>query len=332
MNNSGLLSYLFYENGNIKYDYISPKNRFGFIYNNSTPYLSNSIGKSFVSYILGHAICEGKIAGINTKVNDWPLIKDTLYHNQSLLNLINMAANDNNYVDDTKGMKSSGRWYNIHSIKSFAERELKGSKQSSNFNRKYNYNGLLTNIIMNYIVHKTDYEFEALLNRVFQEKVKIKHSIKVFYQKYPREDDGKIIRNSSLELTPEMGTAYYMFYATRYDFLRVAKSMLDDWNEDNCVGKYLKTVYKNRISKQLPSFLTSNPKKTEFYPSSYGGQFHFDYFKMKNRKILGMDGYGGQSILIDFDNSRIVVVNTVHNDYDWKALVYDVIKNGDIIR
>ena len=45
-----------------------------------------------------------------------------------------------------------------------------------------------------------------------------------------------------------------------------------------------------------------------------------------------MDGYGGQSILIDFDNSRIVVVNTVHNDYDWKALVYDVIKNGDIIR
>ena len=128
--------------------------------------------KVLFSYILGHAICEGKIAGINTKVNDWPLIKDTLYHNQSLLNLINMAANDNNYVDDTKGMKSSGRWYNIHSIKSFAERELKGSKQSSNFNRKYNYNGLLTNIIMNYIVHKTDYEFEALLNRVFKKKLK----------------------------------------------------------------------------------------------------------------------------------------------------------------
>ena len=162
MNNSGLLSYLFYEKGNIRYDYISPKNRIGFIYNNSTPYLSNSIGKSFVSYILGHAICEGKIAGINTKVNDWPLIKDTLYYNQSLLNLINMAANDDNYVDDMKGMKSSGRWYNIHSIKSFAERELKGSKQSSNFNRKYNYNGFLTNIIMNYIVHKTDYKFEEL--------------------------------------------------------------------------------------------------------------------------------------------------------------------------
>ena len=30
------------------------------------------------------------------------------------------------------------------------------------------------------------------------------------------------------------------FRATRYDYLRIAKAMLDDWQNDTCVGKYLK--------------------------------------------------------------------------------------------
>ena len=40
-----------------------------------------------------------------------------------------------------------------------------------------------------------------------------------------------------------------MFFATRYDYLRIAKAMLDDWQNDTCVGKYLKTIFENRISK-----------------------------------------------------------------------------------
>ena len=40
-----------------------------------------------------------------------------------------------------------------------------------------------------------------------------------------------------------------MFFATRYDYLRIAKSILDDWQNDTCMGKYLKTIYKNRIPK-----------------------------------------------------------------------------------
>jgi hypothetical protein len=40
----------------------------------------------------------------------------------------------------------------------------------------------------------------------------------------------------------------FMFYATRYDYLRIAKAMLDDWQNDTCVGKYLKTIFENRIS------------------------------------------------------------------------------------
>ena len=31
------------------------------------------------SYILGHAICEGYIDGVDTKLNDWPILKNSLY-------------------------------------------------------------------------------------------------------------------------------------------------------------------------------------------------------------------------------------------------------------
>jgi len=46
-----------------------------------------------------------------------------------------------------------------------------------------------------------------------------------------------------------------------------------------------------------------------------------------------MGGYGGQAILIDMENSRIVVINSLHynNDkyrYNFKKLLIDPIKNG----
>ena len=55
-----------------------------------------------------------------------------------------------------------------------------------------------------------------------------------------------------------------------------------------------------------------------------------NYKGMANRNIIGMDGYGGQSILIDMDNSRIVVVNATSTNYDWYELVYQPIKTGKL--
>ena len=41
-----------------------------------------------------------------------------------------------------------------------------------------------------------------------------------------------------------------------------------------------------------------------------------------------MDGYGGQSILIDFDKGRIVSTMSIDLNYNWKKIVYDPIKKG----
>ena len=95
---TALLSYLRFEDGQITVDKMSPKDRFGKFFNNETKLRSMSVGKTMTSYVAGHAICEGYIGSINSKLNDWPLIENTLYYDQEFINLLNMQAGDNKYV------------------------------------------------------------------------------------------------------------------------------------------------------------------------------------------------------------------------------------------
>jgi hypothetical protein len=67
MNSTSLLSYLYYEKDRLVYDEITPKKRLGKLYKNNTPWISNSVGKSIVSYLIGNAICEGYIESIDVK-------------------------------------------------------------------------------------------------------------------------------------------------------------------------------------------------------------------------------------------------------------------------
>jgi hypothetical protein len=99
--------------------------------------------------------------------------------------------------------------------------------------------------------------------------------------------------------------------------------MLDDWNNDTCVGKYLKTVYERKINKGSKDF---KPKYVAKYSKKYGGQFHFNIVGLEKRAILGMDGYGGQQILIDFDKQRIIVLHSVDRHYNWSKIVYKKLK------
>jgi len=307
-----ILSYLYFQDDQIVIDEITPKDRFGIVFKDDTKWASMSMGKSLVSYVAGHAICEGYIDGIDAKINDWPLIENTLYHNQKLIDLLNMSAGDQKHVDSNRGLIKTGRWYNVHPISSFAFDELDNTVKAKS---KYNYNGLVTNIIMNYVIHKAGSDFQKLLNQIFQEKAKVKNS--VFFFK---------IKNIPNEFGPGRGS----FFASRYDYLRIAKAIMDDYQNDTCVGKYLKEIYKRRIPKKLSQdLLEPHFNRT----SSYGGQFHLDYPGLKKRIVFGMGGYGGQAILIDVENSRIVVLNSLHYNYtkykyNVKKLLIDPIKNG----
>ena len=301
MQKKPLLSYLFFEDGKIVIDEITPKDKFGEFVNNTTKLRSNSMGKSLVSYVAGHAICAGYIDSVESKIDDWPLLKGTLYDRQKLIDILNMKAGDQKYVYNSEfletGTEADSKAIGFYMVM------MQGKKKSK---PRYNYNAINTNLIFNYIQYKSKDKFKKLLNDIFQKKVRIKDSVYFFKAAGPNSQ----------------------FFATRYDYLRISKAILDDWQNDTCVGKYLKTIYKNRIKKNRPH---RSKFRVEQATTSYGGQFHLDIMGMKNRKILGMGGYGGQQILIDVEKSRIVVLNSVHinrkkYNYNWKKMVYDVIK------
>ena len=181
----------------------------------------------------------------------------------------------------------------------------------------YNYSALTTNVIMNYVIFKTGDDWEKLLHKVFNEHVKVKHNV-YFHQTVPR-----YMPNSTIPY-PTKGSGRYSFYATRYDYLRIAKTIMDDWNNNTCAGKYLKTIYERRISKNITGY--KQAASVAGRTKKYGGQFHFDLDGLKERKILGMDGMAGQQIIIDFEKKRIIVVNTLDQHYNWKKIVYKNIK------
>jgi hypothetical protein len=300
---TALLSYLIYEKGKIVVDEITPKERFGELFNNQSKLHSQSAGKSITSYIVGHAICDGYISSIDAKIDDWPAAKNTLYDNQKIIDLLNMNAGDHYYVTQN-GLINSNRWYNSYPVEDILQNEFRNSKKSTS---KHNYHGFLTNLLGTYVVHKTGDNFQILLNKVFQEKAQIEDSVFFLKQENATVNDK---------------TFWNQFYGNRYDYLRVSRAILNDWQQDTCVGKYLKSVYDNAI-----------PKNKRYssgfrlgYTEKYAGQFH-THFQGIHRPIVMMDGFGGQIFVIDFERERIIAIQAIHDNFNFKKLVFDVLND-----
>ena len=312
MQKTALLSYLLYEDGKIVIDEISPKDKFGKVFTNETKFQSQSVGKSFASYILGHAICKGYVDSIDSQLNDWPILKDTLYHNQKFIDLINMKAGDEKYFTEGMGntFANSSSQYSVtnRTISSVMKKELKDSKKSKN---KWSYNNLLPHLILNYLIFKTgEDDFQSLLDDIFRKKVGIE------YETILVMGEQATYSNKSTTST---------FLTTRYDYLRVARAMLQDWQNDTCEGKYLKSIFERKVKK---NYEYSDKKHAFTNTKSYGGFFHLEPSGMKKRHIFVMDGYGGQTLMIDFDTGRIVTTMAIHRDFNWMKIAHSVIKKG----
>ena len=316
-----LVSYLLFEDNKIKIDeHDLPSD----IKRNKGLMPSHSMGKSLVSYVTGYAICEGYIDNINVKLDDWSTVKGTLYEGQKLIDLLNMRAGDqkiigernfnsDNGIKDRTGKRSKN--VNVYPIKDIMKLDILQTTKKSK--PVYNYNALATNTIMNYTIFKVGDDYQQLLNKVFKEDAKVRNSVffsKTIRSRYSDQKKGEYGR--------------YSFYADRYDYLRIAKAIMDNWNNDTCVGKYLKTIYEQRINKNKKSYDgdRSGQFDVAMYTKKYGGQFHFNIIGLSKRKILGMSGFGGQNIVIDFEKERIIVVNSRDRHYNWKKIVLKKLK------
>jgi hypothetical protein len=165
------------------------------------------------------------------------------------------------------------------------------------------------------------------MKKVFQDKIKIGNEIA--YEKHGQT------RNISQIIHKYNGSpqtlASYSYYMTRLDFLRFAEAMMKDYQNETCVGNYLresqqqaKKWFKYRPTKENAQWYLHN------YSKKYGSQFYFDFKGLKKRNIIGTEGYNGQNILIDLDNSRIVVTNSAATGWNVKTYMLNVIKKGKL--
>ena len=117
---------------------------------------------------------------------------------------------------------------------------------------------------------------------------------------------------------------------TRMDFLRVAEAMMKDYQNQTCVGRYLKEAQQNAEPwGTVGDHLRDNSKLwINNYAQKYGYQFYFNFQGMSDRNIFGTEGYNGQNMLIDMDNSRIVVTNSAATAWDTRLFMLNVIKDG----
>ena len=334
LSNSAIFSYLYYDDGVIVYDALPPKGRFTVKLTDRSYFQSHSMGKSITSYILGHAICQGYISSINEEIYDWELMEDTLYFGQPLINLLTMTAGDSHVIDRGIFVNTGRNFHGNAPLKKAVEnpKELKGSKRNSR--RSYKYSNLTTDVIFNYIMHRTGSDFEKFIKEIYQDKIRIEHPVILAMnpiEGYSRD------RQPSMKTRIRQGAGVYGISATRYDYLRIAKAILDDWNNDTCVGKYLKEIHAKRVPTNFRNARWDSTDrrwgKVDFWnlSKSYAGQFYTDIKGLRNKTVLVMNGANGQQIAIDTDDNRIVVINAaMEKFYDTYKLGYEPIKYGRI--
>ena len=328
MKKGTIFSYLYYANDKMVYDVLPPKKRFNMTLNEESYFASNSMGKSVTSYLLGHAICEGYIGSPDEIINDWPLMESSLYFDQPLIRLLNMSAGDTNVIKKKSGLFTK-TGANIHNqpliVSTQNEDELKNTKPVSN--ASYSYSNLTSDVLFNYIAHRVGEDFDKFLSQFYQQKIGIKHPVYLELIKL------RFGAEFSIKNLTAQGAWRYGIHATRYDYLRIAKAILNDWKNDTCEGKYLKDLYQRAVPTGNTRNWNTSPGKSYRYFGSvskrYAGQFQTGFYGLHNKKVLGMIGADGQQIIINLDDSRIVVISAGQQGwYNTKSIAYDLIKSG----
>ena len=301
---TSLVSYMVYDKGKLLISELSPRERLGDLINERTLLYSMSLGKSLAGYMIGHAICQGHIESIEQSLSDWPLVADTFIADLTVRDVINAAMGNQRFMKNNESFRSGNGMSG--SLKDMIFSDLKGTKAGK---KRFEYGQLSALIALNYIAFKTGHEFLDFSNSVLRDHVHLSDTLFWVHAGAGQEKHGIIHPN---------------FNATRSDTLRIGIAILEDWNKNNCVGKFLKDVYANGVKK--------NPLRLNDlgwgYSREYAGFFHKKY-KTVDANVMGMDGYGGISMLINFDDNRIVYAHAVNRDYDHRKLIFRVIKGEE---
>ena len=277
-----LLSVLYFDGENVVVDKKSEKIK------NDTKLYSFSISKSFLSYILGNAICDGHIKSLDDKISKYvPEAKGTLYENSTFKELINMAAGDINFASRKAGSAKFFYAADIDQRKTTTKDYLLSSSGIKISKKTFNYN----NFIADLVARAIDVSVPGGLKNLYQDFAnKSGTSSEIFYL---TDDNGWPLLHG-------------YFYANREDFLRLGIQISKDWNSNSCIGNYLNGIEKMKI------------KTDKDQNSDYSGYFWYD--QNNKSRHAQLRGHGGQRIHIDIEKGSVLIYHSITGDYDNKSI------------
>tara|TARA_R110000787_G_C13362608_1_gene440164 strand:- start:17 stop:1117 length:1101 start_codon:yes stop_codon:yes gene_type:complete len=277
-----LLSVLYFDGENVVVDKKSEKIK------NDTKLYSFSISKSFLSYILGNAICDGHIKSLDDKISKYvPEAKGTLYENSTFKELIDMAAGDKNFASREPGSAKLFYAVDVMGRKTTAKDYLLSSSGIKISKKTFNYNNFIADLVARAI------------------DVSVPGGLKNLYQDFANKSG---TNSEMFYLTDDNGwpLLHGYFYANREDFLRLGIQISKDWNSNSCIGNYLNGIEKMKI------------KTDKDQNSDYSGYFWYD--QNNKSRHAQLRGHGGQRIHIDIEKGSVLIYHSITGDYDNKSI------------
>ncbi|MGE4596407.1 MAG: serine hydrolase [Methylophilaceae bacterium] len=286
--NSDLLSVIYFDGNEIKInEYSSEKmQKDELIY-------SMSIAKSFVSYLLGNAICDGLVSSLDDPIDNYVQeTRGTLYNGTSLRNIINMSAGDAIHFDNNS-LKTYAMSVVVKKVPIATLLEQLKNKPKSNQSdwiigfANFFYSNILTDLIAKAIDEVTPDGFA----KYFQQKISDPAGF---------SQDVVFLKDAN-----DWIIGFAFLYASRSDYVNFGKLIARNWKSDSCVGQYLRDIYEHKV----PTNKMGNDYK------SYAGFFWTDKPKF-DFKHLSMHGHGGQRIIINLETGEVLATHSIRRNFD----------------
>ncbi|MEE2998424.1 MAG: serine hydrolase domain-containing protein, partial [Pseudomonadota bacterium] len=275
------------------------------------PLVSASTAKSYVGFLMGHAICEGHIKNLDEKVSNYLSYlkregKESVFNKgQTFRDMINMRAG-HPYIWATyktpEQFASNIKFGYMRRIGRYSLTVKKAIKMTDGLRvgvKKYQYDNILTDIVANAIDQSVGNE-----------------GMRAFFKKYITEAAGTkhpvVYRTDKQGWTIGMG----MLWAHPMDYLRIAIMISKSWKSKSCIGDYLRHVYKE--APQLPS----NAPMTRPVANRYGAFWWVDNSQIKKAGFASIEqrGHGGKRVTINLDTGAILVLLAGRRDFDPKLI------------
>ena len=283
MKNSELLSVLYFDGNSITADEANKE----YNVSSTSKHYSMSISKSFVGYMLGHAICDGYIKNVLDPIDTYvPEAGGTVYQGESIRDLSNMTAKDAKFYTskDNGNRRYTQQVVNLKGTKPIVQllARVKGVEQSSS--KKFEYHNIKSDLVARAVDVSVPGGFGAFLSEKLSKPAGFSGDIH-----FLRDKQGWPVGLS-------------WFYLNRQDYLKFGIQVSKDWKAESCIGKYLRDAYANR-----------NKSK------NYGSFFWFESGQNDLPRVE-MRGHGGQRVIINTNDSSVLTYLSMRAKYSEKDL------------